>query len=697
MLEIQINNNILELPEDFSLMLEFRNPMFNDIGDFSFPFKILATVVNQFFLGFPERINNDNSAITFDTKVYFSHYLFMTGTSVFMKYIMEGGKKYYYLKFLLSRGNFNFLAKKNLRDVDYGSEIDLGATQAAVITEIENNYIVKNYPDVDCNFPETRNDDFYGDDINGDFDNFINYYDHAFSNFHANTINEDPTPDNINTLVPYPYLFFVLKKALGDIGFNSSGDFWSHEELSTLLIHNNFALDAKVKKYFTDVDSSLTPYVVPNVSVKIKLNNEIEDDDGCFNIVTYQYTTQNKGYHEIQISIKVTYVGGAADYFLNQNLITIDTGPLLNGLYTSINFVTYIDAGEVGDVFSLHIWLTNGGTLNNVRVKFNNTSYSNLNRLTKNINFQNHIPNINIKDMIKAIEFIFGFKLFPNNINKEVKLFFLKDILSSIDYIDVTEECDGQVSQDFDNEKSFNINFDWSGNDDRVSDNFKDYSEYEYLGEYDIYDDLPEIDKINQIALVKNANWIYISKVNDILNYYYWSYLTDNFLDFIYNDTKNIITENPEVSPVLMYLRGNVWIHPVVLQKGTSEAFDTGINEFAFRLLFYRGMQPDHNSNDYPLGSITRLNSLGDSVGAIELRWAGDYGLVETFLKEYLYWYVYRRRRAYANIQFSISQIAHLEFWKKIRIQEKYYFLDVIKLKVSKYRVHKAQCSLFTV
>ena len=702
MLEIQVDNNILELPEDFSLMLELRNPMFNDIGDFSFPFQILATVNNQAFLGFPERKNNNNSAIEFDTKVYFSHYLFLTGTSVFMKYIMQNGKKYYYLKFLLSRGNFNFLAKKNLRDVDYGDEIDLGSTQADVLTAVEG-YVANQYPEVDCNFPMVSNSKFYDQAVNADWGASINAYNRVAGAFYENTISDELwAPDNITTLVPYPYLFFILKKALNDIGFNYSGDFWLHEELSTLIVHNNFALDEKIKKYFVDVTSAATPYAIPVATTQtIVLDNEIKDDDNCFNAGTYIYTVQNKGYHEINIKIKITGTGNTTCH-VYRNGASLNSQLLTNGYYTEYNYTFYHD-GAANFLLWVALYSINGCTLDDVEVQFNNTSYCNLSRLTKNINFQNHVPGMSINDIVKAIEFPFGFRLFPDNINKEVKLLFLKDLLSSIDYIELTDECDGQVSQDFDNEKTFKINFEWSGDDDRVRDNFLDYSEYEYLGEYTLYTDLPTIDKVNLVALVKNVNWIYISKVDSTGNYYFWSYLTDNFLEYLYNDTFNFVEITPGFSPLLMRLVHHPvnadYITPIILQKGTSTAFETGINEFAFRLLFYRGKTYcyDEDGQPYPLGSTMRFDGLGDNHGDIELRWDGDYGLVETFLKNYLYWYVFRRRRAYANIRFSISQIAHLEFWKKIRILEKYYFLDVIKLTIDKNMVHVAQCSLFTV
>jgi len=61
MLSILIADQPLDLNDDFSVSLNLKSPLFNDVGDYSFPFKVPATVRNMAILGWKNRIASSRS------------------------------------------------------------------------------------------------------------------------------------------------------------------------------------------------------------------------------------------------------------------------------------------------------------------------------------------------------------------------------------------------------------------------------------------------------------------------------------------------------------------------------------------------------------------------------------------------------------------------------------------------------------
>ena len=79
MLSLEVNGAALDLPKEFSLTLNLKSPMFNDIGDYSFPFKIPSTDRNKSILGWKHRIESArdqyefyDGSLLFNTSVIFS-------------------------------------------------------------------------------------------------------------------------------------------------------------------------------------------------------------------------------------------------------------------------------------------------------------------------------------------------------------------------------------------------------------------------------------------------------------------------------------------------------------------------------------------------------------------------------------------------------------------------------------------------
>jgi hypothetical protein len=58
MLSIRINDQALELSDDFSVSLNLKSPVFSSVGDYSFPFRIPSTDRNRSLLGWKNRVSS---------------------------------------------------------------------------------------------------------------------------------------------------------------------------------------------------------------------------------------------------------------------------------------------------------------------------------------------------------------------------------------------------------------------------------------------------------------------------------------------------------------------------------------------------------------------------------------------------------------------------------------------------------------
>jgi len=105
------------------------------------------------------------------------------------------------------------------------------------------------------------------------------------------------------------------------------------------------------------------------------------------------------------------------------------------------------------------------------------------------------------------------------------------------------------------------------------------------------------------------------------------------------------------------------WNIPIISEKGTSSYYKIA-NKASFRLLFYRGMQPDSGGNDYPFASHSNLNLQGESVGNYSLDWQGPNGLYEKWWKEYIHLRTHGRPLK-MRFRLSVDQLIDLSRWRK--------------------------------
>src|ERR1035438_4839830 len=118
MLSIEVSGQVLDIPKDFSVSVDLKNPMFNEIGDYTFPFKIPSTPRNKSILGWKSRIESSRSIWE-----EFSGSILWNGIILFSGQLRAKlcNDTTYEVTLFVERGNFNWEIK-NL----WLNQMDLG-------------------------------------------------------------------------------------------------------------------------------------------------------------------------------------------------------------------------------------------------------------------------------------------------------------------------------------------------------------------------------------------------------------------------------------------------------------------------------------------------------------------------------------------------------------------------------------------
>jgi hypothetical protein len=698
MLRVKINTQLVDT-SGISFTWIKKSPIFYpDEGSYSYTFTFPNTARNNKVFGFPDRLqrystreNTYDISISFDGITFIDDQITVRKTS---KNSIEG-----YLT--TDNGNFNDMIKGILMtEIDYGSNIDLGDDQEEILTEVLA-IAGQTYPDVSCQFPSLYNPIFYGEEneLNPDYEGIINLFDAAGGAYIANEIKEDPEKDNRLTLIPMFYLTFILEKIIRHFNLNPTGDLFQDTELASIVIYNNYALDRKEKKYYVRA-SRTNPQTIIDQGTVIFDNDYTdpnEDEDAIYAIATGIYTVSNKGYHHIYAGILVEDTLHVIQGRIMLDSDVIDMIEIQPGDLSEHSYTFFAEDADVGK--SLKYNLNDGEGSDTYRVTegeliVTHVSKNNLNQLAKTISPVNHVPVVEVSVLLDAVKKLFCAALFVDNITNEAKLALVKDIITSPFYIDFSDNILDEPDIETNQEAGYKMEFTWSDTDELTDDNFKDYSGYTLLGEYDTLGDLPVSSEQNKIARVKNLNAIYIFTVDEN-NLPGWAKLTDDFLSLTIGDgDQNISTE---AAPLTMQRDDSIMaVIPAISQAGTSLGFATGKNDFGLHLLFYRGLQPDENNNDYPLASPVHYDTQGNLVGSYDLKWDGDNGLYETFWKDFMDKMETARTVIYYK-HMSAAEIRAMDFSKKYRIRGIDYLIKELEVSISEREIQPAKLTLITI
>ncbi len=298
------------------------------------------------------------------------------------------------------------------------------------------------------------------------------------------------------------------------------------------------------------------------------------------------------------------------------------------------------------------------------------------------INIARHLGSGTAGDLIKGLRQTFGLVFYFNSSTKKCYVETIKSVLNKVDVEDWTNMAGSRTELRFDPYDGIVFKFTFDGADAEASDSNKDLSAYTIRTAVNTLADLPTIgNKKGDLRLVLDHNFWYLVN-DDEIN---WSEVGEFLQDFkIGNGEKEIISN---LSPMCIFKDQFIitgvkkMLIPVCSQPGTSDELIYS-NEYALRLLFYRGIQKDGNGKNYPMASSDIYNYAMDKVGNYSLKWDGAYGIIRNFYSEYIN-FLKGTKPVKFPLYFTVEKLLSLDIMNKKRIDRAVYIPDNIELVIT--------------
>ncbi|MFZ4412921.1 MAG: hypothetical protein ACOYOV_07545 [Bacteroidales bacterium] len=656
MLTIKINDKALAIDPKTKLRFEINSPIFETDaipGSYICPFDI-PVMGNDIFEN-AEFIEINRIYKKYACMVYLSDFPLFSGELV----LNSSNPKRYRCSVILTGIASDFPDKK-LNELDYGPDIAFSSLTAYAAAQ-------NNNAGADLVFPVIHDADFYGssdDDTdspaNPDYGGhtiagvnvtktgkFINYWSAELQEFPINEIQPENCPGNDNrfVMVPQLKLIYLVKKIFESLGYSINGDFFRDGFIGKLLFANYFALDAKKKKFFVAAGGIVSQHQIcgdvnQELAQKISFPDDsslgYEDNDNCWNTSTNEYEIKTEGFHSIKMLMNVHLTNINQNHFIVAFYKTAQSGSIFMRSVTSqtvdynleINESFYFAASDIGK----KIWFNFVSYytvvyLSAKKLNITSISYANLNQFLNSIHIANHVTSNTVGTVLNALKTNFGLAMWFDAEGKTTEISFLKDVLKSFNSIDITDRViKDSLEITTEEKKGYKLT-------QKSDDEAKDVELLTNLGKFMKKTDLPNPDKLNVIAEVLQEGCFYQYKKNETDQTLSWvKYGTSVASVHTGKATNETAMDIGITTNVIMQDR----LVPESKQQGSSEFFDTGVNETDMQLLIWHGMNPDKNGHNYPFASALRYALDGSTLSDIELRLDGDHGLFKNFLKE---WY----------------------------------------------------------
>lgn len=707
MFAIRVNGTFLKLDSESSISLEINNPLLaQDFlpGDYSFPFTIPFDPINDQVFNLARVINN--------TAVFEQDYdaeLFIAG----MHYIdgvinVTRTDAKYNITFASQVAKLKKAVDKKLSQIDLGGDRTIGATTQDVVDHAKACCLADPL-DYDYTFPPIYHPAFYGN-ANTDFQGIINKYDTVAEAFPQNVVGYT---ENFYALSPQPYLHYILKQIFAEGGYVLRGQFMDDLEMKQLIVQNNWAIDLKVKKYytyallsagFTDASSPLVAgYSADQLIFDNDSTGDASDTDGAYNTGNGRYVAATDGYHSFDFLFKYTpSVTATINLTIKKNgaggLLNVNEGA--NGGVANellLSHIVYLTAGDyITFHYSLEISMGVSAPMDilaGTSLTANNISYSDLNQFARVINLQNHVPDMKATDFLLAV-FGLGIKPRFETGTNVVYLDFEKSTFTSNLLNDLTPYARAGFQIDREKHRGFTFDFDWPSEDAFVEDNFVPTTK-ESLGNFPSELDFPSAES-NTILTLQNLNQIWEAFFNGTI--YTWQYFTDNHYPLTVGEGED--EYKPKLSTLLMNKNGefdDYALIPQIDQKGNSAYFANGTKRSsALRLLFYRGMQLTDIGNDYPMASSSNFDYAGTQIGNYALMWDGDYGLYEKLKRQFTQFIMNAKMVTY-TLDIPPAKLLELNVYQKQTIDRVNYIIGRIRINITPTQIEPAVAELYTI
>lgn len=230
MLSLFIDGQPIDLKNDFSFTMNLKSPFFNDLGNYSYPFKIPNTPRNAKLLGFRHRVENTADPYSGLQGAFKWNNLDLFSGTVLMK-ILSGES--FEGTIYEGNGDFYYSTKnKSLQNIDFGK---LDFEDSFSFRSYINNSREKCYPEVIVGFPNMFNPLYFDPPTEDPGQTFYNPYELGY------IMEYTPGPgSNRNVIVPMLYLRHVLDKIFEYLEFNVEDTFFEKwPEFNKCVIYNS--------------------------------------------------------------------------------------------------------------------------------------------------------------------------------------------------------------------------------------------------------------------------------------------------------------------------------------------------------------------------------------------------------------------------------------------------------------------------
>ncbi len=228
MLQIKINNEFLDLG-DYSVTFELLNPIFNDVGSFSYPFTLPLSPKNKNILQNPERLHKSlNANKYFDASIFLKGQPWKTGRLI----LRESTKTTIKANFVVGEGGyFNKIKDLNLHELQH-SVYFAGSPRLDLFLDVFN----YQYPNADFALFYHKNEHLIGDtSIPGNLEPYVDYF-KEFNRFNPVTYYFS----QFNTFMPFVYVNYVIDLINRTVNINEQFNALKNDaELRQLVFANN--------------------------------------------------------------------------------------------------------------------------------------------------------------------------------------------------------------------------------------------------------------------------------------------------------------------------------------------------------------------------------------------------------------------------------------------------------------------------
>ena len=342
-------------------------------------------------------------------------------------------------------------------------------------------------------------------------------------------------------------------------------------------------------------------------------------------------------------------------------------------------------------------------TLIQVPYSFEGNDYVTTERGLGQFHLADCVPDMTIKDFILWLRNRFNIAFLIDG-NNQVRIIKRQDIILSSSVDQITDFAIGS-SKIISIEKPSGYALKWNhDSDDEMfgAEYFKDIEGFLDLLQDPVptYADLDTLDpEVNEIHLVESEGvyWQYGKTLHSSgVWIYQWQQWSIGYQNYLIGDREEEFSSGFSTLQMTNYhiiSTGKYMRCPITQQKGNPLEADE-YRPFSARLLFYRGMQLDNQSELCPMGSNDNRNRSGNVIPGknLTLFWEGEYGIYNQLWKKYLTWWTDRKQ-----VNWLITDPSMLDFAQKYNIDGNHYLLKRRTIHLTANEIIPGECEWYLV